>query len=51
MKWVTNKQNEDVVRWTNNYVLAPKPSHEQRYDPMISEGTSIKSEANCCSCK
>jgi hypothetical protein len=34
-----------------NEMLAPRPAHEQRHARMIFEGTSIKKEANLCSCK
>jgi hypothetical protein len=50
-KWAENKQNVGMVRWTNNQAPTPRPTHEQKHARMIFEKTSIKHEANSCSCK
>jgi hypothetical protein len=49
-KWTKDKQNERVLRRTNNQALVARPIHEWRCACTTIEGTLIKSEVNFCLC-
>jgi hypothetical protein len=47
---VEDKQNEEVLRWTNNQAPASRPTQEWKYAPTTFKRTHIRSEINSCSC-
>jgi len=45
-KWVKDKRNEGVLKWTNNQVPVVGLAQEQRHVHITFEGTFAKSKVN-----